>query len=117
MGHAVAAEFARRGCNVFATARKPASMAGLSELGCTLLPLDVTDRASVFAAVETVLQAAGRIDVLVNNAGLGGRGPVCDYSIDDAKRVFDVNYFGTMAMCQVRGHAPCGGPRSAHAAA
>jgi NAD(P)-dependent dehydrogenase (short-subunit alcohol dehydrogenase family) len=78
-------------------------MAGLKEAGCTLLELDVTSQASVATAVELVLQEAGRIDVLVNNAGMGGRGPVCDYSIEDAKRVFDVNYFGTMAMCQVCG--------------
>jgi NAD(P)-dependent dehydrogenase (short-subunit alcohol dehydrogenase family) len=86
---------------VFATARKLASMDGLEAAGCTLLELNVTSPASVAAAVELVLQTAGRIDVLVNNAGLGGRGPVCEYAIQDAKRVFDVNYFGTMAMCQV----------------
>jgi NAD(P)-dependent dehydrogenase (short-subunit alcohol dehydrogenase family) len=78
-------------------------MEGLAELGCELLQLDVTDSKSVFAATKQVLQAAGRIDVLVNNAGLGGRGPVCDYNIAEAKRVFDVNVFGTMAMCQVGG--------------
>ncbi|KAI8476034.1 MAG: hypothetical protein J3K34DRAFT_5015 [Monoraphidium minutum] len=100
IGHALAREFASRGCAVFATARRAAAMAGLAEAGCALLELDVTDTASIFGAVESTMQAAGRIDILVNNAGLGGRGPVVDYDLAVARRVMDTNFFGTMAVTQ-----------------
>jgi len=63
IGRATAAEFARRGHRVVATARDPRSLAGLDV--DQRLPLDVTDPASVAAAVE----AAGEIDVLVSNSG------------------------------------------------
>lgn len=85
---------------MFATARKVESMGGLKELGCHLLPLDITDAVSVRTTVARVIEAAGRIDVLVNNAGLSGRGALAEYDIDEAKRQFNTNVFGTMAMVQ-----------------
>lgn len=100
IGHALCVGFAKRGCTVFATARKVGSMGGLKELGCHLLPLDITDTSSVQAAVARVLETAGRIDVLVNNAGLSGRGAFAEYDIEEAKRQFNTNVFGTMAMVQ-----------------
>ncbi len=51
IGYSIAAEFARRGCQVFATARNTSSMAGLLELGCKLLKLDVTSSKDIAAAV------------------------------------------------------------------
>jgi NADP-dependent 3-hydroxy acid dehydrogenase YdfG len=75
-------------------------MTGLKEAGCTLLPLDVTDAASIKGAVAQVLKAAGRIDVLVNMAGLSGRGAAAEYDLAQARRQFEVNLFGLMAMNQ-----------------
>jgi 1-acylglycerone phosphate reductase len=100
IGYALCAQFARLGCKVFATARKVDSMAGLQELGCTLLALDITDKQSVQTTVRQVLKAAGRIDVLVNNAGISGRGALAEYDMAEARKQFDVNVFGTMAMVQ-----------------
>ncbi|KAF6259940.1 hypothetical protein COO60DRAFT_1510268 [Scenedesmus sp. NREL 46B-D3] len=100
MGYALCAQFARLGCCVFAGGRRVEAMAGLKELGCTVVPLDITSSASVTAAVQRVLKAAGRIDVLVNNAGVSGRGALAEYDLEEARRQFDVNVFGTMAMVQ-----------------
>ena len=62
-----------------------------------LLPLDVTDAASVAAAVSTVIQRAGRIDILVNNAGVGVFGAAEESSIAQAQELFDTNFFGLSA--------------------
>lgn len=100
IGHALCVQFSKLGCKVFATARKVEAMGGLQELGCHLLPLDITSPASVKTAVGRVVKEAGRIDVLVNNAGLSGRGALAEYDLEEAKRQFEVNVFGTMAMVQ-----------------
>lgn len=69
IGYSLCETFAAAGCRVFATARQLNSMSGLERAGVTLLQLDVTSSDSIKAAVEEVIQGAGRIDILVNNAG------------------------------------------------
>jgi NAD(P)-dependent dehydrogenase (short-subunit alcohol dehydrogenase family) len=59
-----------------------------------LVELDVTEETSVVAAVENVLQQAGNIDVVVNNAGGGGRGYTEAFSVEQFQKMFDVNVFG-----------------------
>ena len=71
----------------------PADREGLLPLRC-----DVTDQASVDAAVGTVVARLGGIDVLVNNAGIGAQGTVEENSIEEWQRVFDVNVFGMVRM-------------------
>jgi len=78
-----------RGWRVFGTSR-----AG----GSDLLRLDVTDDASVTAAVKTVLQEAGRIDALVNNAGFALAGALEETSLEEARAQFDTNFFGVLRM-------------------
>ena len=59
-----------------------------------LLELDVTDEASVATAIENMLQQGGRIDVVINNAGIGGGGYTEAFSVEQFQKTFDVNVFG-----------------------
>ena len=92
--------FAAAGCRVFATARRVDSMGGLEAHGCTCLALDVTSEASIKAAVADVLAQAGRIDVLINNAGRGCAGPLAEVPLEQVKATFDANVFGLLAVTQ-----------------
>ncbi|KAK8066993.1 hypothetical protein PG997_013740 [Apiospora hydei] len=109
IGFALAQEYHRRGCRVIATARSPAKMAGLKKSGIeTLLQLDVADPASIRAAVQAVTDllnttttaTGGHLDVLVNNAGGGYQAPLLDADLDEARRLFDVNVWGVLAVTQ-----------------
>lgn len=61
-----------------------------------MIPLDVTDKASVKSAVDAVISGEDHIDVLVNNAGMGIAGSIEDTSIEEAEYQFDTNFFGTL---------------------
>src|SRR4051794_14169699 len=93
IGRATARALARAGYRVFGTSRResPAPDAGVTMLVC-----DVTNDDSVKRAVETAVTAAGRIDVLVNNAGRGLIGGAEESSVDQARDLFDVNVFGIL---------------------
>jgi NAD(P)-dependent dehydrogenase (short-subunit alcohol dehydrogenase family) len=94
IGRAVAQAFAVRGWRVFGTdPRDAAAASGASVRG---LVLDVCDHASAADAIAAVLREAGRIDVLVNNAGIAAIGPLEEMSAEQARAVFDVNLFGAM---------------------
>jgi NAD(P)-dependent dehydrogenase (short-subunit alcohol dehydrogenase family) len=109
-GMLAAVEFARRGDTVFASMRDTAKSGPLLDaakaVGVSLevVALDVNDRASVDTAVADVARRAGRIDVLVNNAGIGTRGPLEDYDDDEVARIFETNVFGLIRV--VRAVAP-----------
>lgn len=72
-------------------------------VGGAAVTLDVSDKEAVEAAVGDISTRLGAIDVLVNSAGIGGRGPAADYSPDLLERVLDVNVKGTLYMCQAVG--------------
>src|SRR6266511_5084552 len=66
--------------------------------GVTFLDLDVTSDESVASVVEQVLERFGRLDVLVNNAGLGANGAAEEISVAQTQSLFDVNVFGLIRM-------------------
>ncbi|HZP78101.1 MAG TPA: oxidoreductase [Pseudolabrys sp.] len=95
IGRATAATLQKAGFHVFGTSRRPAPQRDDS---VTMLTCDVTDDASVARLVNDVLGNAGRIDLLVNNAGFGLLGAAEESSIAQARALFDVNVFGVMRM-------------------
>lgn len=100
IGRALAVEMRRRGQRVFATARKPETLAELEDELLTALPLDVTDPESIAAAVAQVTERAGRIDVLINNAGVNAAGPLAELPLQSFRRIMETNVTGTLAMVQ-----------------
>jgi NAD(P)-dependent dehydrogenase (short-subunit alcohol dehydrogenase family) len=96
IGEATARALAAAGFTVYGTSRK--ATGGEERNGIVFLPLDVTDDDSVAAAVREVLDRSGRIDVLVNNAGLGIAGAAEESSIEQARALFDTNLFGAIRM-------------------
>src|SRR5215211_7229805 len=96
IGKAAARALLGAGFTVYGTSRKAA--AGDARGGVVFLPLDVTDDVSVAGAVREVLERSGRIDVLVNNAGIGSSGASEESSLAQDRIVFDVNVFGLIRM-------------------
>jgi NAD(P)-dependent dehydrogenase (short-subunit alcohol dehydrogenase family) len=101
IGKAIARRLLREGWTVYGGARRVAQMADIAGEGAKALSLDVTDEASMKAAVGTVLSAERRIDVLVNNAGYGSYGAIEDVPLAEARRQFEVNVFGAMRLAQL----------------
>ncbi|AZO65468.1 oxidoreductase [Mesorhizobium sp. M6A.T.Cr.TU.016.01.1.1] len=93
IGHATAKALQNAGFRVFGTSRR--AVAERSD-GVTMLTCDVTDDASVAKLVDDVLAEAGRIDLLVNNAGIGLLGGAEESSTVQAQALFDVNVFGVL---------------------
>jgi NAD(P)-dependent dehydrogenase (short-subunit alcohol dehydrogenase family) len=106
IGLETALTLAEGGFRVFATVRnldqRPELEAAASERGVELevLRLDVTDRASIAEAVATVVDAAGGVFALVNNAGVGLRGCTEDCAEDEIRQLFETNVLGTIAVSQ-----------------
>lgn len=94
IGRATAEKFAKRGCRVFGTVRNIAKTFPVA--GVELVEADIRVDASVRSAVQTIIERAGRIDVLVNNAGASISGSVEETSIDEASALFDTNVFGIL---------------------
>ena len=101
IGRATAEHLARAGWTVYATARKIDALAGLEDAGCRLLALDVTDEASMQAAVDAIEAEHGAVGVLINNAGYSQSGAVETVSMDDLRRQFETNVFGLVRLTQL----------------
>jgi NAD(P)-dependent dehydrogenase (short-subunit alcohol dehydrogenase family) len=89
------------GDRVLATARRPETLAELEKLGAARVrtaPLDVTDPAQVDGAVKAALEAFGRIDVVVNNAGHGSVGAVEELTMAELRALMEVMFFGAVEL-------------------
>jgi NAD(P)-dependent dehydrogenase (short-subunit alcohol dehydrogenase family) len=106
IGLATAIHFARGGHEVYAGVRNVAGATeltgaiGLEKLSIRPVTLDVDDSASVERAIREVLDHSRRIDVPVNNAGIGGGGAIEEVPLDFAKAMFETHYFGAIRMIQ-----------------
>ena len=101
IGRRTAEHLAEHGWTVYATARRPESIADLEGKGCRTLALDVTDETSMQAAVKAVEEAEGAVGVLINNAGYSQSGAVEEVPMDQVRRQFETNVFGLLRMCQL----------------
>ncbi|MFN8132546.1 MAG: oxidoreductase [Solirubrobacteraceae bacterium] len=101
IGRATAEQLAASGWKVYATARRPEAIADLEAKGCVAMALDVTDEASMRAAVDAVEAAEGSVGALVNNAGYSQSGALETLPMDAVRRQFETNVFGLLRMCQL----------------
>ncbi|MBC8241026.1 MAG: SDR family oxidoreductase [Alphaproteobacteria bacterium] len=106
IGHAAALHLARQGYKVYATMRNSAKAGALRELAVaeklalTIETLDVSDNQSMLACVDRITAAEGRIDVLINNAGLSSSSPIETYPEDEHRALFEANYWGPVKLVQ-----------------
>ncbi len=97
----------RKAGEIRRTAEEIARATGRRVVG---VPLEVTDRASVEAAVATAMESFGRIDILVNNAGINVRSPIGDIADEDFHAIQATNVAGVMYCCRaVAGHMVAAG--------
>ena len=94
IGREIALLLAERGARVFGTVRNPQFANPIPDV--ETIRMDVTDDASVSAALQTIVQKAGPVQLLVNSAGYGLVGALEETSIDEARQQFETNFFGVL---------------------
>ncbi|PNF80017.1 short-chain dehydrogenase/reductase [Stutzerimonas stutzeri] len=98
IGRATAERFAKRGCRVFGTVRNTVKAQPIA--GVELVEMDIRDDASVGQGIQAIIAQAGRIDVLVNSAGVTLLGATEETSIAEAQSLFDTNVLGILRTTQ-----------------
>lgn len=98
-GRAIARLLGQRGFQVFGTSRNPSAFEAMSQV--EVLPLDVRLDESVKGCVDAVLKRAGRIEILVNNAGYVLGGAIEEATLEQAKAQFETNFFGIVQLVKV----------------
>lgn len=101
IGHATALRLVKAGYVVYATARRPETLADLAGAGCRTLALDVNDERSMLHAVKYIESQHGAVDVLVNNAGYSQSGAVEEVGMAEVRKQFETNVFGLMRLVQL----------------
>lgn len=99
IGQACAEHLAKNGWRVFGTSRG-ASSAPSTSVPFEMVTMDVEDENSVRKCVDSVIAWAGRLDAVVNNAGISIMGSVEDTSIEEAKAQLETNFFGVLRVCR-----------------
>ena len=101
IGYDSALRLAGQGHRVYAAARRVELMEPLRKNGILPIKMDVTDEASMLEGVRGIIDAEGRIDVLVNNAGYGSLGAIENVPLEEARRQLEVNLFGLARLTQL----------------
>ena len=101
IGYDAALRLAEQGHRVYGAARRVELLEQLRERGVVPIRMDVTDEASMVDGVNAIIDAEGRIDVLINNAGYGYMGAIENVTIAEAKRQLEVNVFGLARLTQL----------------
>lgn len=94
IGREIAQLLAQRGARVFGAVRNPKSAKPIP--GVEIVRMDVTDDASVNDAIQGIVQKAGPIEILVNNAGFGLTGALEETTVQEARDQFETNFFGVL---------------------
>lgn len=100
LGRALAIEFGNKGHTVFATARQVEEIFDLATQRLITHSLDITDSSSISAMIQIIMKHAGRIDMLINNAGFGLTGPLAEIPLAEVRRQFETNVIGPLALVQ-----------------
>ena len=107
IGRSLAKQFAERGAKLILSARREDELiktqklcedVGLSKSDSLILPLDVTDKESIEKSVLQAMTLDGRIDVLINNAGISQRSLFLETSMETYRTLFEVDFFGQVAL-------------------
>jgi len=93
IGKSIATFLSEKGYIVYGTSRNPKNTENFS---FTLIALDVLKVDTINSAIDLIIQKEGRLDVLVNNAGMGITGPIEDTPTDEMRAVFNTNLFGAI---------------------
>ncbi len=101
IGKATAEKLIDEGYVVYAAARRIDRLQTLAIKGAKILELDVTQDESMQIAIDQIVREAGRIDILINNAGYGSYGALEDVLMEEAKYQFEVNVFGLARLTQL----------------
>jgi NAD(P)-dependent dehydrogenase (short-subunit alcohol dehydrogenase family) len=102
IGKATARLLADNGYIIYGTSRRiPMNTIREDSKNVFMINMDVTEEESVNSAINAILKKEGRLDVLVNNAGISIQGPLEELSMDEIKQVFETNYFGALRTCRI----------------